>query len=77
MTPPPSEETLLRLAKIAGHARALLAVEQPHTKAPVGLATLQNDRRRAVEAIWLLLVDPDVRAYLEDLERLGLLEDKR
>ncbi|MFI5283525.1 MAG: hypothetical protein ACHQ0J_10430 [Candidatus Dormibacterales bacterium] len=77
MIPAPSDEALLRLARIAGHARGLLAAEQPHAKNPVGLANLQNERRRAVEAIWVLLADAEVRAYLEELEQLGLLEVKR
>ena len=55
----------------------MLAAEQPHTKSSVGLAKLQNERRRAVEAIWVLLADPEVVAYLGELERLGLLEVKR
>jgi thiamine monophosphate kinase len=73
IVPTPSGAALLRLAGIAAHAGDLLAVDNQMGKAPVGLTTIKNDRRRTMEAILLLLADPEVRNYLAELERLGLL----
>jgi hypothetical protein len=50
-----------------------MALDYQAEKAPVGLKTLRNDRRRKVEAILLLLADPEVRGYLAELARLSLL----
>jgi hypothetical protein len=70
--PAPSDVALIRLATIAAHAEDLLAADHAG-KAPVGLTTIKNDRRRTMEAILVLLADPEVRKYLADLERRGLL----
>jgi hypothetical protein len=75
--PAPSDEALIRLAGIAAQVQELLASDNPLDKAPVGLKTIKNDRRRAMEDILVLLADSEVRNYLDDLERLGLLPVKR
>jgi hypothetical protein len=75
--PTPSDATLIRLAGIAARVEELMAFDHPRDKAPVGLRTIKNDRRRAVEAILILLADAEVRSYLGELERLGLLPVKR
>ena len=72
--PTPSQAVLTKLAGIAVHAQAVLAADQPSGKARVGLKTVMNDRRRAMETIFVLLADPEVRAYLAELERLGALK---
>jgi hypothetical protein len=74
--PRPSDATIVRLAGIAAHAEELLAVDRQIEKAPVGLTTVKNDRRRKMEAILVLLADAEVRSYLAELERLGLLPVK-
>ena len=71
--PAPSDAALIRLAGIAAHVEELMALDFQAEKAPVGLKTLRNDRRRKVEAILLLLADPEVRDYLAGLKREGLL----
>jgi hypothetical protein len=71
--PSPSDAALIRLAGIAAHVEELMALDYQAEKAPVGLKTLRNDRRRKVEAILLLLADPEVRDYLAALKREGLL----
>jgi hypothetical protein len=71
--PAPSDEALIRLGGIAAHVEELMALDFQAEKAPVGLKTLRNDRRRKVEAILLLLADPEVRDFLAELEREGLL----
>jgi len=71
--PAPSEGALIRLATIAAHVEELMALDYQAENAPVGLKTLRNDRRRKVEAILLLLADPQVRDYLAELKRLSLL----
>jgi hypothetical protein len=71
--PAPSDAVLIRLAAIAAHVDELLAADQPTKKAPAGLTTVKNDRRRTMEAILLLLADPGVRDYLVELKRLGLV----
>jgi hypothetical protein len=73
----PSEAVLIRLATIAARVEELLAADQPLGKAPVGLNTIKNDRRRAMETVLVLLADPEVHTYLAELERLGLLPVKR
>jgi hypothetical protein len=75
-TPTPSDATLIGLASIAAHAEDLLAADRPMHKAPVGLQTVRNDRRRTMEAILVLLAKPEVRTYLAELKRLGLLPIK-
>ena len=74
--PAPSGGALIRLGGIAAHVEELMALDYQAEKAPIGLKTLRNDRRRKVEAILLLLADPDVRAYLAELKREGLLPVK-
>jgi len=71
--PTPTDDALIRLAGIAAHVEELMALDYQAEKAPIGLKTLRNDRRRKVEAILLLLAEPDVRAYLAELKREGLL----
>ena len=75
--PSPSDATLIRLASIAAQVEELLALDNPLDKAPVGLKNIKNDRRRAMEAILVLLADSEVRNYLGELEGLGLLPVKR
>ena len=75
-TPTPSDAALIRLASIAANVEELLAADHEIEKAPVGLRTVKNDRRRTMEAILVLLANPEVRAYLADLKRLGLLPIK-
>jgi hypothetical protein len=74
--PAPSDAAVIRLAGIAAHVEELMALDYQAEKAPVGLKTLRNDRRRKVEAILVLLADPEVRNYLAELERHGLLAVK-
>jgi len=71
--PTPSDAVLIRLAAIAALADELLAADQQTRKAPVGLTTIKNDRRRTMEAILVMLADADVRGYIAELEKLGLL----
>ena len=71
--PAPSDAALIRLGGIAAHVEELMALDYQAEKAPVGLKTLRNDRRRKVEAILLLLADPEVRDYVAELKREGLL----
>ena len=75
--PTPSDAVLIRLAGIAAHAEELLAADQQTGKAPLGLTTIKNDRRRTIEAILVLLADDEVRKYIAELEKLGLLPVKR
>jgi hypothetical protein len=74
--PAPSDATLLRLAAIAANVDELLAADHQIEKAPVGLTTAKNDRRRTMETILVLLANPDVRIYLKELKRLGLIPIK-
>lgn len=74
--PAPSDAALIRLAGIAAHVKELMALDYQAEKAPVGLGTIRNDRRRKVEAILVLLADPEVRDYLAQVEREGLLPVK-
>jgi hypothetical protein len=74
--PAPSDAVLIKLAEIAERVSELMALESPVGKAPVGLNTIRNERRRTVEAVMLLLADAEVRSYLAELERLGLLKVK-
>ena len=75
--PKPSDDVLIRLAGIAFNADELLVADQQVQKAAVGLTTIKNDRRRTMEAILVLLADADLRRYLAELEKLGLLPVKR
>ena len=75
-TPTPSDAALIRLASIAAHVEELLAADHEIDKAPAGLRTVKNDRRRTMETILVLLANPEVRTYLADLKRLGLLPVK-
>jgi len=70
----PSDAVITKLAEIAVHAQAVLAPNQPSGEARVGLKTVMNDRRRAMETIFVLLADPEVRAYLAELKSLGALD---
>jgi hypothetical protein len=69
----PSDAALIRLAGIAAHVEEVMALDYQAEKAPVGLKTIRNDRRRKVEAILVLLADPEVRDYLAELKGLGIL----
>ena len=75
--PTPSDAALIRLASIAAQVEELLAPDNPMHKAPIGLTTVKNDRRRTMEAILVLLADGEVQNYLSELERMGLLPAKR
>jgi hypothetical protein len=70
----PSEAVLIRLASIAVHAEELLAPDQPTGRVRVGLTKIKNDRRRTMEDLLVLLADPEVRGYLTEMERLGMLQ---
>lgn len=72
MTTKPSDDLVAKLAGIAAHAEALLAADRQTEKAPVGLTTLKNERRRTAEAIMVLLADPEVRSYLAEAKLAGL-----
>ena len=71
--PTPSDAVLIRLAGIAAQVEEVLTPDNPLNKVPVGLNTAKNNRRRAMEAIMVLLADSEVRNYLAELERLGVL----
>jgi hypothetical protein len=73
LIPTPSDTLVIRLASIAAQVEELLAADHQTEKAPVGLTTIKNDRRRTMEAILVLLADPEVRNYLAELKRLGLV----
>ena len=75
--PTPTEDVLIRLATLAAHVQEMLAADHPLDKTPVGLTYAKNQRRRAMEAILVLLADPGVRGYVAKLERLGLVQVKR
>lgn len=75
--PAPSDEVLIKLAGIAERVRELMALESPVGKAPVGLNTIRNERRRTVEAVMLLLADGELQSYLSELETLGLIAVKK
>ena len=71
--PKPSDAALIRLATIAAYVEVALIPDQPVGKARIGLQTAKNDRRRAMEALLVLIADPEVRDYVAALQRLGLL----
>jgi len=68
--PRPSDAVLTRLAAIAVRVEELMAFDQPKNKAPVGLTTIKNDRRRFVEQVLVLLVDPELKSYLAKVRGL-------
>jgi hypothetical protein len=63
-----SDAIVAKLAEIALQARSLTAPDRPSERKRVGVTNLQNDRRRAGENILLLLADPELRAYLAQLD---------
>ena len=65
--PTPSDEVVAKLAGIALNAEDLLASDHPTRKAPVGVQTMKDTRRRTAETIMVLLADSDVRSYLKDV----------
>jgi hypothetical protein len=71
--PTPTDEVLIRLAKLAANVQEMLAADHPLDKTPVGLTTAKNDRRRAMESVLVQLADAKVRNYLAELKGLGLL----
>jgi hypothetical protein len=73
----PSDAALIRLASIAVQAEELVAPDNPLGKGPVGIRNIKNDRRRTMENILVLLADAEVRTYLAELKRLGLLPIER
>lgn len=73
IVPTPSDATLIRLATIAAKVEEALVPDNPVSKARVGLKTARNDRRRAMEALLVLLTDRELHDYLAELEGLGLL----
>ncbi|TME22690.1 MAG: hypothetical protein E6I67_05085 [Chloroflexi bacterium] len=68
--PKPSDAILFRLAAIAAHVEDWLATDQPRNKAPVGLRTIKNDRRRSIEQVLVLLADPELKSYLAEVRGL-------
>ncbi len=62
--PRPSDAVLIKLAGIATHVREVMAADHPSERLRVGLSKIQNERRRTVEKILLLLAEPELRAYL-------------
>jgi hypothetical protein len=74
--PTPSSQVLIRMAGIVSRVEEMLAAETPVRKVPVGLNTVKNDRRRTMESILVLLADGELRSYLAELERRGLLENE-
>ena len=73
MIPTPSDALVIKLASIAAQVEELLAADHQTEKAPVGLTTIKNDRRRTMEAILVLLADAEVQNYLAELKRLGVV----
>ncbi|HEY3086133.1 MAG TPA: hypothetical protein VGK28_11820 [Candidatus Dormibacteraeota bacterium] len=66
--PRPSDAVLIKLAHIATNVREVMAADHPSERLRVGLSKIQNERRRTVEKILVLLADPEVRAYLAQVE---------
>jgi hypothetical protein len=75
--PTPSRAVTIKLATLAARVDEMLMADNPVDKTPVGLTNARNDRRRAMEAILVLLADPEVREYLAELKRLGLVKPKQ
>ncbi len=71
--PVPSDAAVLSLAGIAAQVKELMALDYQSEKAPVGLKAIRKDRRRKVEAILVLLADPEVSKYVANLKGLSLL----
>ena len=74
--PAPSDAVVVHLATLAAHVENLLAADHPLDKTPIGLTNAKNDRRRAMETILVLLADAEVRDYVAELKRLGLVAVK-
>ena len=68
--PQPSEAVLKTMATIAMQAEGILVADHAPEKAPVGLKTFKNDRRRAMEQILVLLADPELKSYLAEVRTL-------
>jgi hypothetical protein len=62
--PRPSDAVLIKLTRIAAYVREVMAADHPSERLRVGLSKVQNERRRTVEKILVLLADPELRAYL-------------
>ena len=75
--PTPSRAVTIKLATLTARVDEILMADNPVDKTPVGLTNAKNDRRRAMEAILVLLADPEVREYLAELKRLGLVTPKQ
>lgn len=75
--PTPSRAVTIKLATLTARVDEMLMADNPVDKTPVGLTNAKNDRRRAMEAILVLLADPEVREYLAELKRLGLVTPKQ
>lgn len=74
--PTPADEVLIQLATLAANVQEMLIADNPADKTPVGLTFAKNQRRRAMETILVLLADPALRAYVSELQRLGLVKIK-
>ena len=68
--PQPSEAVLKTMATIAMQAEEILVADHAPEKAPVGLTTIKNDRRRSVEQVLVLLADPELKSYLAEVRTL-------
>jgi hypothetical protein len=75
--PMPSRAVTIKLARLAARVDEMLIADNPVDKTPVGLTNAKNDRRRAMEAILVLLADPELREYLAELKRLGFVTPKQ
>ena len=65
--PKPPDVVVVKLAQIAGYVEDLLAIDRQADKAPVGMRTLRNNRRRVVEKVLILLADRQVRSYIAEV----------
>lgn len=68
--PRPSDAVLQKLATIAVQAEEVLVADHERDKAPVGLRTFRNDRRRSMEQILILLADPELKSYLAEVREM-------
>lgn len=59
---------VIQLATLAAHVQEMLAADHPLDKTPVGLTTAKNQRRRAMEAILVLLADPRCATTCQSLK---------
>ena len=73
MNPEPTDALVIKLASIAAHAGELLAADDQPQKARIGITTVKNERRRRMEAILVLLADDEVRSYLAQIKKVGLI----